>query len=84
MELVLSTKNFEPVPKHNEDYINRPSGFLTSQYKTIVKQNYSKQKPTSIFGIKQCIKSRSYSINNLTETTLKLSLFLITIVLIFN
>lgn len=84
MELVLSTKNFEPVPKHNEDYINRPSGFLTSQYKTIVKQNYSKQKPTSIFGIKQCIKSRSYSINNLAETTLKLSLFLIATVLIFN
>ncbi len=84
MELVLSTKNFESLPKHNEDYINKPSGFLTSYYKTIVKQNYSKQKPTSIFGIKQRIKSRSYSVNNLAETTLKLSLFLIAIVLIFN
>ena len=84
MELVLSTKNFEPVPKQYEDHINKPSGFLTSQYKTIVKQNYSNQKPSSIFGIKQHIKSRSYSTNNLAETTLKLSLFLITIVLIFN
>jgi len=84
MELVLSTKNFERLSKQNEDYINKPSGFLTSEYKTIVKQNYSEQKPTSIFGVKQRIKSRSYSTNNLAETTLKLSLFLIAMVLIYN
>ena len=84
MELVLSTKNIERLPKHNEDYINKHSGFLTSEYKTVVKQNYSKQKSTSIFSIKQRIKSRSYSTNNIAETTLKLSLFLIAMVLIYN
>jgi len=84
MELVLSTKNFERLSKQDKDYINKPSGFLTSEYKTIVKQNYNEQKPTSIFGVKQRIKSRSYSTNNLAETTLKLSLFLITMVLIYN
>ncbi len=84
MELVLTTQDLEPLPKKNEDLISKPSGFLTSQYKAVVKQNYSKQKSTSIFGVKQLIKSRSYSTNSIVGTTLKLSLFLITLVLIFN
>lgn len=84
MELVLSSKNFERLSKQNEDYINKPSGFLTSKYKAVVKQNYSKQKPTSIFGIKQRVKSKRYTTSCVAETTLKLALFLVTIVIIFN
>ncbi len=84
MQLVLSTKNLGRLPKQKEDYINKPSGFLTSQYKTIVKQNYSKQKENSIFGIKQHVKSKRYATNCLAETTLKLSLFLIIVLLSFN
>ena len=84
MEFVLSTKNFEHSFKQKEDLINKPSGFLTSNYKRVVKASYKTKKVTSIFGIKQRIKNRSYITSCVAETILKLSLFLVIILLIFN
>ncbi len=83
MELVLSTQNLGRLPKQKQDLINKPSGFLNSQYKDVVKASYKNQKTTSIFGIKQRVKSRRYTTSCVAETTLKLSLFLIIVLLIF-
>jgi hypothetical protein len=84
MELVLSSENVEPLPSQKEDLIIKPSNFLNSSYKNIVKQNYMKQNSSSVFGIRQRVKSHHFSSPSTTETTLKLSLFLTLILLIFN
>lgn len=84
MELVLSSENVEPLPSQKEDLIIKPSNFLNSSYKNIVKQNYMKQNSSSVFGIRQRVKSHYFSSPSITETTLKLSLFLTLILLIFN
>ncbi|SFZ93710.1 hypothetical protein SAMN05428642_103289 [Flaviramulus basaltis] len=84
MELVLTKVDLEPLPKHNEDLIIEPSGFLTSEYKAVVNENYTKKDTTSIFSIKQRIKSRNYRTCCNAEIALKLSIFLTIILLIFN
>ena len=84
MELVLSTKNFKHLSSQKEDLFYEPSGFLTSQYKRVVKTNYKANKASSIFGIKQRLNSKSFATSCAAETTLKLSLFLASILLIFN
>lgn len=84
MELVLTSNNFERLSKQKEYFINKPSGFLTSEYKNVVKTSYNTKKTASIFGIKQRIKSRSYATSRVAETSLKLSFFLVAILLIFN
>ncbi|WP_298554795.1 hypothetical protein [uncultured Algibacter sp.] len=84
MELVLSSKNFKHLSNQKEDLIIEPSGFLTSEYKNVVKSSYKTKNSTSIFGIKQRIKSRNFITSRVAETTVKLSLFLTIILLIFN
>ena len=84
MELVLSSENVEPLPSQNEDCIIKPSNFLNSSYKNIVKQNYTKKNNRSVFGIRQHMKSHLFNSPSTTETALKLSLFLGLLLLIFN
>ena len=84
MELVLSSENVEPLPRQKVDLIIKPSNFLNSSYKNIVKKNYTKQNSSSIFGIRQSVKSHIFNSSSTTETTLKLSLFLAIVLLIFN
>ncbi|MFV9551933.1 hypothetical protein [Algibacter sp. PT7-4] len=84
MELVLSTKKVKNVTKQKEDLINKPSGFLTSRYKQVVKSNFKANKAASIFNLRQQIKSRGYATSCIMETSLKLSVFLTAILLIFN
>lgn len=83
MELVLTSKNFEPLVKQQKGLITAHSGFLNSEYKSVVKESLNKVSPKSIFGIRQRIKSRNYSTTCVAETTLKLSLFFVVILLIF-
>ena len=84
MELVLTKVDLEPLPKQNEDLIFKPSGFLTSEYKAVVNENFTKKNTTSIFSIKQRIKSRNYTTCCSVGIALKLSLFLVILLLIFN
>lgn len=84
MELVLTTEDLEPLPKQQEDLITEPSGFLNSEYKSVVNQSLNNVSSKSIFGIRQRIKSRSYITSCVIGTTLKLSVFLTLIFLIFN
>ncbi len=84
MELVLTSKKLGRLTKQKENYVNEPSGFLNSQYKNVVERSYKRKNKTSIFGIRQRIKSKSYATSCVAETTLKLSLFLVVMLIIFN
>ena len=76
MELVLASQKLEPSPKRRlTTTLVRPEGLLNSNYKSVVKCNLNNTKSTSIFGIKQRVKSRQYQITSSIDTLLKLSVF---------
>ena len=83
MELVLTNQDLEPLPKYRLELTpERPQGLLNSNYKSIVRCNYSRKKTNSIFGVKQRIKSRQYQFTSSIDTVLKLSVFLIALAII--
>ncbi|OUS03453.1 hypothetical protein A9Q86_00640 [Flavobacteriales bacterium 33_180_T64] len=76
MELVVTSQELEPLPKRRlETQFVRPEGLLNSNYKNVAKCNLSSANTTSIFGIKQRVKSRRYQITSSIDTFLKLSVF---------
>ena len=77
MELVITTQDLEPLPQKENDAVNRPLGFLNSNYQQVVKSNFSKMNSNSIFGIKQRLKSRQFNTSCSVETILKVSLFFV-------
>lgn len=61
-----------------------PGCILNSNYKQIVNRNFSMASPTSIFGIKQRVKSLQFqTTSTVVETLLKLLIFTVAILLIF-
>lgn len=77
MELVLTSQKLEPSPKPRlETEFVRPEGLLNSNYKSVVKCNLNNTNSTSIFGIKQRVKSRQYQFTSSIDTLLKLSVFI--------
>ncbi|MGB3606848.1 hypothetical protein [Psychroserpens sp.] len=83
MELVLTAQELEPAPKlkSKREFI-RPEGLLNSMYKTVVKRNLNDTNSTSIFGIKQRVKSKQYQITSSIDTILKVSVFVIVLAFI--
>lgn len=77
MELVITPQDLEPLPKQEISTVTKPLGFLTSQYKKGVKSNFFSSKKTSLFGIKQRLKSKNYSTCCSVGTVLKVSVFVI-------
>jgi len=82
MELVLN-QELESVPEPAVVSHYTTKGLLNSNYKTIVKQNYSKSTTASVFGIRQRIKSSQFNRINHTAAILKLSVFAIALIAIF-
>lgn len=82
MELVLNQK-LETVPEPIEVSHFTTNGLLNSNYKSIVKNNFSKSTTKSIFGIRQRIKSSQLNKVNHTAVILKLSVFAIALVALF-
>ncbi|MTE26576.1 hypothetical protein [Winogradskyella ouciana] len=82
MELVLNQK-LETVPEPIEVSHFTTNGLLNSNYKSIVKLNFSKPTPKSIFGIRQRIKSSQLNKVNHAGVILKLSVFAIALIAIF-
>ncbi|WP_430466717.1 hypothetical protein [Winogradskyella ouciana] len=82
MELVLNQK-LETVPEPIEVSHFTTNGLLNSNYKSIVKLNFSKSTPKSIFGIRQRIKSSQLRKVNHTAVILKLSVFAIALIALF-
>ena len=83
MELVLTSQKLEPSPKPRlKTEFVRPEGLLNSNYKSVVNCNFRNTNSTSIFGIKQRVKSRQYQITSSIDTLLKLSVFVIVLAFI--
>ncbi|WP_299361238.1 hypothetical protein [Winogradskyella sp.] len=82
MELVLN-QELEALPEPETVSHYTTNGLLNSNYKSIVKQNFSAPRPTSVFGIRQRIKSSQFNRINHTAAILKLSVFAIALIIIF-
>ncbi|WP_412560036.1 hypothetical protein [Winogradskyella sp. MIT101101] len=82
MELVLNQK-LETVPEPIEVSHFTTNGLLNSNYKSIVKENFSKSTTKSVFGIRQRIKSSQLRKVNHTAVLLKLSVFAIALIALF-
>lgn len=82
MELVLNQK-LETVPEPIEVSHFTTHGLLNSNYKSIVKNNFSKSTTTSIFGIRQRIKSSQFNMVNHAGIILKLSVFTMALIALF-
>ena len=85
MELVLTQQNIEPLPiQKRESFTFKNEGILSSTYKQETCKNFFHSSPKSIFGIKQRIKSKRYQITSNIDTVLKLSIFVIAMVIVLN
>lgn len=84
MELVITPRDLEPLPDPKFFIHNKPLGLLNSNYQSIVKDNFTNIKASSLFNIKQRIKSRSYNTCCNVETILKISIFLIFLIIAFK
>jgi hypothetical protein len=82
MELVLNQK-LESVPEPIAVSHYTTNGLLNSNYKSIVKHNFSKSTTKSVFGIRQRIKSSQLNMVNHVGIVLKISVFAIALVAIF-
>ena len=82
MELVLNQK-LESVPEPIAVSHYTTKGLLNSNYKSIVKHNFSKSTTKSVFGIRQRIKSSQLNMVNHVGIVLKISVFAIALVAIF-
>ncbi|WP_369997380.1 hypothetical protein [Winogradskyella sp.] len=82
MELVLNQK-LETVPEPIVVSHFTTNGILNSNYKSIVKNNFSKSTTTSIFEIRQRIKSSQFNMVNHTGVILKLSVFTTALIALF-
>jgi len=81
MELVLTQVDIEPLPKQErEAFTFNSEGLLTSNYKEEIQDNFFHSNPTSVFGIKQSIKSKQYQYTPSIDAILKLSVFAFAIV----
>jgi hypothetical protein len=86
MELVLTHQSqntrVKPLPKQKRElFVFKNEGLLTSSYKAEIQDNFFHSNPTSVFGIKQHIKSEQYQRTLSIETILKLSVFAIAIIM---
>ena len=82
MELVLTQQDIEPLPKKERELFTfKNEGLLSSTYKHETCENFFHSNPKSVFGVKQNIKSKQYQFTSSIETVLKLSVFVIAMVI---
>ncbi len=85
MELVLTQQDIEPLPKQKKEVFTfKNEGLLSSNYKKETSKNFFYSNPKSVFGIKQRIKSNQFQLTSSIETILKLSVFVIAMVIVMN
>ncbi len=84
MELLVTSQDIEPLPETGLSVHNGPSGILNSKYKAIVKKNFSSLRKPSLFSIKQRLKSKQYSTCCSMGAILKISLFVVGLILAYN
>lgn len=85
MELVVLQENIDPLPKQrSENFVFVNEGILSSAYKNETQENFFNSNPSSIFGVKQRVKSRLYTSNLGVETFIKFSVFVTVIVALIS
>ncbi len=82
MELLVNQK-LEFVTEPTELSHFTTQGLLNSNYKSVVKHNFSKSTTKSVFGIRQQLKSSKFSTVNHTAVILKISVFAMFLVALF-
>ena len=82
MELLIN-QDLGIIPEPIEVSNFTAQGLLNSNYKSVVKQNFSKVTTTSVFGIRQRIKSSQFYRVNHTAVILKLSVFAMALIALF-
>ena len=82
MELVLN-QELEFVPEPTEVSHFTTNGLLNSNYKSVVKQNFSNTSSKSVFGIRQRLKSSQFNMIDHTAVILKLSVFAVFLIALF-
>lgn len=83
MELVINSSKLDTAFEQ-EDLFRGPSHFLNSNYKAVVKQSLKETSTKSIFGLRRRIKNSRYHFVSGMEVALKVSVFLVAIIAIFN
>ena len=82
MELVLKQElDFTPEPVEVSHFTT--NGLLNSNYKSVVKQNFSNTSSKSVFGIRQRLKSSQFNMIDHTAVILKLSVFAVFLIALF-
>ena len=83
MELVLIKQELEPLPRQKQvPFVFKNEGLLSSTYKERTRNNFFHSNPQSVFGIKQKVKSKQYQFTSSIDTILKLSVFIIAMVVV--
>ena len=84
MELIVNTLDTDPLPEFRiELKDNKSSGLLNSNYQRIVRWNFRNLNSHSMFSIKQRIKSGRFHSTSAIETAIKVSVFLVVLVITF-
>lgn len=85
MEIVLTHQEFEPLPRQKrEPFIFNNEGILNSVYKEEIQDNFFNSNPKSVFGAKQRIKNFQYQYTSGIDAILKISVFVIALIVAFN
>jgi len=84
MDLESSTQELESESVPGVFTHNKPLGILNSNYQNDVNHNFTNENKSSLFSTKQRLKSRRYNLCYRVETTLKVSIFFIALLVAFN
>lgn len=78
MELVLTTQDLDPLPRHEEGTFNlENNGLLNSNFKQVSRNNFNNFNSNSVFGRRQLVKRNKFIHTTSVETIIKVSLFVI-------
>lgn len=84
MKSLVISQNAESFYQQHVFNHNSPSGILNSKYKAIVQYNFEALKKTSLFSIKQRIKSKQYNTGYAVVGALKVAIFVVGLLIAFN
>lgn len=85
MELVLTNEDLEPLPSKRDVVSHiKPEGILNSNFKSIADKNFDNKNASLIYGVKNRVKSSQYLFTSGIGTALKLSVFAVTLLVIFS
>lgn len=83
MELVLTQQDTEPLPKTKKEFAFNTKCLLNSNYKSVAEQSLSNSSTASVFGVKQHLKFKRFSVVNHIDVVLKLSVFVMALAMLF-